>query len=266
MLLFIKHCIAMVSRLSAFLLLALLSASTTLAQVQGVPTIMVVRAVSNDAKVIQDPVGGAEITITDVATGKVLSQGLQVGGSGDTDLIMRQPRERGVDVYDTPNAAAYRDTLYLTEPTKVNVTAVGPLAYPQAAQRASTSMLLVPGEHVLGDGVVLPIHGFIVEILEPSESGGLATDSIDVRARVRMTCGCPTTPGGLWDSDSIDIVARLVSGAEVLAEAPMRYAGTSSTYESRLPLPDDPSLELQVLASDSDRANFGAERREIRVR
>lgn len=246
--------------------LVALQAVPSFAQQEGVPTVVVVRAVSVDAKVVQDPVGGADITIANFETGEVLAEGRQTGGSGDTDRIMRQPRERGADVYDTPGAAAFRDTLMLTEPTKVSITAVGPLGYPQATQRATTSMLLVPGRHVLGDGVVLPIHGFIVEILEPSGTDPAAGEEVGVRARVRMTCGCPTTPGGLWNSDDIDIVARLVDGSTVVAEQPMQYAGTSSTYEARLPVPEAEALELQVVASDADEVNFGMAQREMRVR
>lgn len=72
---------------------------------EAVPTRVVVRALSNDAKIIQDPVGGARITIRDAETGEVLAQGLQTGDSGSTDKIMRQPRERGATIYDVPGAA-----------------------------------------------------------------------------------------------------------------------------------------------------------------
>ena len=61
------------------------------------------------------------------------------------------------------------------------------------------------------------------------------------------------------------IVARLVEGAEVVAEAPMHYAGTTSTYEARLPLTGTRDLELQVLAADAEEVNFGMDRHVVHV-
>ena len=239
------------------------ASDTTSAQTSdtaAVPTRVMVRAVSQDAKILQDPVGGARITIRDMETGEVLAEGLQKGGSGETDLIMQAPHERGTSIYDTPGAAGFLATLHLDRPTRVEVEAEGPLAYPQAVQRATATTLLVPGQDVLGDGLVLTIHGFIVEVLAPADSAQTSTagDSLDVRARVRMACGCPTEPGGLWDSDRYTITARLVQGGDVLSEAPLAFSGEESIYEGALPLPDEGGpYQLQVLAADADRVNFG---------
>ena len=232
----------------------------------AVPTRVMVRAVSQDAKILQDPVGGARITIRDAETGEVLAEGLQEGSSGDTDLIMHAPRERGTSIYDTPNAAGFLATLHLDRPTRVEVEAEGPLAYPQAVQRATATTLLVPGRDVVGDGLVLTIHGFIVEVLSPADSAQtpVVGDTLDVRARVRMACGCPTEPGGLWDSDRYTIIARLVRDSEVLGEAPLSFSGEQSIYEGVLPLPDeDGPYQLQVLASDAERVNFGMDQQEV---
>lgn len=232
----------------------------------AVPTRVMVRAVSQDAKIIQDPVGGARITIRNAETGEVLAEGLQEGGSGDTDRIMRRPRERGETIYDTPGAAGYLATLNLDRPTRVEITAEGPLAYPQAVQRAATTMLLIPGQDVLGDGVVLTIHGFIVEVLAPADSAGApASDTLDVRARVRMTCGCPTEPDGLWDADRYTLTARLTRDGEVLSEEPLHFSGEQSVYEGALPVPEAGRYDLQVLAADAERVNFGMDERVVVV-
>lgn len=152
-----------------------------------VPTKVMVRVVAHDAKLLSDHVGGARVTLRDAATGTVLAQGIQEGGSGDTELIMRRPRERGAAVYDTPEAAGFLATLNLDQPTVVEITAEGPLAFPQATQRVSTTLLLVPGHDVLGDGVVLEVHGFIVELLAPAKDAPLKpSQSVEVRARVRL--------------------------------------------------------------------------------
>ncbi len=157
------------------------------AAAQAILTKVMVRAVSRDAKVIQDPVGGARITIREVATGTVLAQGVQKGRSGNTELIMVKPRARGATVYDTPGTAGFLATLQLARPTVVEITAEGPLGNPQATQRASKTLLLVPGQHLLGEGVLLEIHGFIVALLAPASDVRPAVGQpLPVRVKVTM--------------------------------------------------------------------------------
>ncbi len=164
------------------------AAGGLLAAAQAIPTKVMVRAVSRDAKVIQDPVGGARITIREVATGTVLAQGVQQGRSGNTELIMVKPRARGATVYDTPGTAGFLATLMLDRPTVVEITAEGPLGNPQATQRASKTLLLVPGQHLLGEGVLLEIHGFIVDLLAPVAGAEVrAGQPLPVRVKVTMT-------------------------------------------------------------------------------
>ncbi len=224
---------------------------------EAVPTQVVVRALSNDAKIIQDPVGGARITIEDAETGEVLAEGQQTGDSGSTEKIMQQPHERGATIYDVPGAAAYETTLDLEEPTRVRVTAEGPLDYPQALQTTSKTVTLVPGEDVTGDGITLTLHGFIVEVLSPTEADASPGEDISVRARVRMMCGCPTEPGGMWDADRYTIRAQLLRDGAVVAEAPLSFAGTTNEYDGTLPVPEAGATQVRVTASDADRVNFG---------
>jgi hypothetical protein len=166
----------------------LLCAANAPATPEGKPTRVMVRAVSHGAKILGTHVGGARITIRELATGKTLAEGVQEGGSGDTDRIMVEPRRRGAAVYDTPDAAGFLATVTLERPTVVEISAQGPLGYPQATQRATKTLLLVPGEDVLGEGVVLEIHGFILQFLEPGEDLHVkAGDPIPVRATMTMT-------------------------------------------------------------------------------
>jgi len=159
-----------------------------LAAPQGKPTRVMVHAVSRDAKLLGTHVGGVRITLREVATGKVLAEGVQQGGSGDTQRIMVEPHRRGAALYDTPDAAGFLATVTLDRPTVVEISAEGPLGHPQAMQRTSKTLLLVPGEDVLGDGVVLEIHGFILEFLQPAaEARVKAGDPIPVRATMTMT-------------------------------------------------------------------------------
>lgn len=223
----------------------------------AVPTQVVVRALSNDAKIIQDPVGGARITIENVETGEVLAEGRQTGDSGSTEKIMRQPHERGATIYDVPGAAKYETTVALEAPTRVRITAEGPLDYPQALQTTSKTVTLIPGEDVTGDGITLTLHGFIVEVLSPTAADVAPGERVPVRARVRMMCGCPTEPGGLWDANRYTIRAQLLRDGAVVAEAPLSFAGTTNEYDGTLTVPEEGATQIRVTASDADRVNFG---------
>lgn len=223
----------------------------------AVPTTVTVHVRSNDAKLLQDPVGGARVTIRDAATGAVLAEGVQQGNSGSTERIMQQPHRRGEDIYTTAGAAKYVATLQLTEPTRVEVTAEAPLDYPQALQSASKTLWLMPGQDVTGDGVVLTVHGFIVEVLAPTDASARPGDALTVRSRVRMLCGCPTEPGGMWDASTYTITAQLLRDGAVVATAPMAFAGTTSEYEATVTVPGAGATAVRVLAMDADRVNFG---------
>lgn len=130
------------------------------------PTTVTVRAISRDAKVIGTLVGGARITIRDARSGRVLAEGVQLGGTGDTKTIMIEPHARNADIYGAGGAASFVATLDIDAPTPVVIEAEGPLGFPQAARRASKEILLLPGENIEGEGVLLEIHGFVIDIQE----------------------------------------------------------------------------------------------------
>src|SRR5579863_2302454 len=182
----------------------LIFVSPLCAQTGGKETKVMIRAIARDAKVIGTHVGGARITVRDVATGEILAQGIQQGGTGDTDLIMKKPRTRGMSVFSAGDTSGYLAVLHLDKPTVVEVSAEGPLGNAQATQRSSKTLLLVPGEDVLGEGILLEIHGFIVTAVAPLPDAKVKAGSpFEVRATVTMACGCPTEPGGLWDASKI---------------------------------------------------------------
>lgn len=241
---------------------ASLTAGAAPALAQGIATRVTVRAVAHDAKLIGSGVGGARIVILDAEGGDTLAAGLQKGGTGDTDLIMRRPHERGRAIYDTEGAAGFTASLPLAVPTRVRIVAEGPLGNPDATVRASITTLLAPGRDVSGDGIVLDLYGLAVSPQVPASAGA---GPLPVRATVTMLCGCPITPGGLWDAGGVDVRARLVRDGKVVAEAPLAYAGSASTFEGRLTPPGPGEYRLVVLASEPSRANFGQAVRPVRV-
>ncbi len=244
---------------TALVLACATTATVGLAQEQAAPTRVMVRALARDAKLIGSGVGGAQIRIVDARTGEVLAEGKQEGGTGSTKLIMSSPHARGMTIYDTEGAAGFLAELQLTEPTIVNISAIGPLGYPQAIRSASKQLLLVPGDDVVGGGVVLELNGFIVEILNPQPLTPVG-DSFDVRARVRMMCGCPIEPGGMWDANTKKFVAVLKANGSVVSTTPLSYAGETSMFRGTVSVPADAhgkDLELEVLVSDPAEENFG---------
>jgi hypothetical protein len=152
-----------------------------------ISTKVIVRVVSKDAKVIGSGVGGAFVQIKNLKTGEILAQGKQEGGTGDTDRIMVQPRRRGEPLYGTPDAASYQAEILLNEPTQVEIFTEAPLSYPHALQRGSKTLTLIPGKHILGEGMIIELNGLIVNILSPSpKENSKGGETVLVRAEVRM--------------------------------------------------------------------------------
>jgi hypothetical protein len=152
-----------------------------------IPTKIIVRVVSKDAKVIGSGVGGALVRIKNVETGEVLAEGKQEGGTGDTEKIMVQPRRRGEAVYDTPGAAFFQAEIPLSKPTRVEIYTEAPLGYPHAIQKETKTLMLIPGKHILGEGIVIELYGLIANILEPAPAKELPRGKkVMVKAEARM--------------------------------------------------------------------------------
>ena len=227
-----------------------------------IPTEVVVRVVAHGAMVLGDEVGGARVTITDITTGRMLASGTQRGETGDQNQIMRTPRLMEEPRYSSRPAGAFHATLELDRPTLVEISAVGPLAYPAASQRASKTVLLIPGQNLTNDGIVLHLYGFIVQIESPKPGEPLiAKDDVKLRASVRTLSGAPLRPYGDWDSRKADIFAEILIGDLVIERLQMSYAGDKSYFEAPFFVPlsaEAPNgITLRVVAADRRNGNFG---------
>ena len=152
-----------------------------------ISTKVIVRVVSKDAKVIGSGVGGAFVRIKNLETGEVLAQGKQEGGTGDTERIMVQPRRRAEALYGTSDAAFFQADLLLDKPTQVEIYTEAPLSFPHNIQKGSKTLTLIPGKHILGEGVVIELNGLIVNILNPSRKESLKKgEEVAVRVEIRM--------------------------------------------------------------------------------
>ena len=226
------------------------------------PTTVLVRVVAQGAMVLGQEVGGARITITDVATGLILATGLQQGDAGDQNQIMRTPHMMEEPIYSSRPSAAFTTTLQLRQPTVVEISAEGPLAYPASSQRTSKTLLLVPGEDLTNDGIVLHLYGYLVHIEQPTPHEPLiAKDDVKLRASVRTLSGSLVRPHGDWDSRKIRIYGEVLIGDRVMERLQMFYDEGSRTFEAPFFVPpsgDAPDgITLRVIAADLSTGNSG---------
>ena len=225
------------------------------------PTEIVVRAISRDAKFIGDSMGGVRITLRDVQSGEVLARGATSGGTGDTKLLMDTGKRR--EPLATPEAAAFRASIDIDQPRLVEVEAYGPLGQPQSAVTVTSQQWILPGKHIReGNGWTVEMPGFVVDILDPAAASSIKLPAADIklRANVVMMCGCPTSPGGLWDSNRFQIAAMIEHDGQPLPERPLAYSGTASQYELSF-LPDTAGVyNVVVQAYDATTGNTGVDR------
>jgi hypothetical protein len=225
------------------------------------PTQIEVRVISKGAKFVGTSMGGVRVTLRDADSGALLAEGVTQGGTGDTERIMRAGL-RHHDPVSTDDAAFFLATLDLEAPRLVEVEALGPLAQRQAAGRASSTMWVVPGRHVTGgDGWLLELPGFAVDVLEPPAHRRVAgASSQTIRANVTMMCGCPVEPGGLWDADRFEVRARVSRDGKRVADLPLRFAGETSQFVGEVETRQPGSYEVIVHAYDPANGNTGLDR------
>lgn len=230
-------------------------------------TRIAVRVLAKDAKFIGTSMGGARVTLRDADTGELLAQGLTQGSTGDTARIMKEPWERG-KALSTEGSAAFLTTLDLDAPRRIRFTAVGPLAQLQATNEVSATQWVVPGRHLDGgDGILLVMPGFVVDVLAPPahvRMGGVPHE-IEIRANLTMTCGCPTEPGGLWDSEGWELTAWIVRDGERIAEVPLAFLGETSQFGATWTAAEPGVYEILVFAWDPANGNTGLDRTTVIV-
>lgn len=226
------------------------------------PTTVLVRVVAQGAMVLGREVGGAHVTITDVASGQILATGLQHGEAGDQNQIMRTPHMMEEPIYSSRPSAVFTTTLELQKPTLVEISAEGPLAYPTALQKTSKTLLLIPGQDLTDDGIVLHLSGYLVQIERPTPHDALiAKSDVKLRASVRTLSGSLVRPHGDWDSRKVRIYGEVLIGAQVIERLQLFYDEGSRTFEAPFFVP--PSKEtpdgitLRVIATDLSTGNAG---------
>jgi hypothetical protein len=235
-------------KFAALALTAVLAAAPALSQ----PTHVMVRAQALDAKFIGDHTGGVQIVLRDTRTGKVLAQGLTRGGTGDTARIMKTPIARGAPLADAATAG-FDAVIDIDRPTLVRAEARGPMGRPDSAVEVTSSLWVIPGHDVTGDGWVLSFPGLVVEPARVSADA--AGQRID--AKVSPMCGCPIEPGGLWDAGGYTVEALVLKGDKVVSRTAMTYAGKTGEFTGVAPKTGPGRYRLRVVAYDAKSPNAG---------
>jgi hypothetical protein len=230
---------------------------------EAVQTKVVVRAKARDAKFIGSTMAGALVVIRDAETGEILAKGFTTGGTGNTERIMVEPHKRGVPIADA-SSAGFETSIDISEPKLVTIEVFSPYGQRQSMTENSVQMWLIPGKNITGDGIIVEIYGFSVDVLSPQAhqmvklSGNKLT--IPVQANVVMMCGCPVKPGGLWDATKYDIEAIVKRNGKVMGSHPMSFAGKPNTFETNLDIEEEGTYEVTVFAFDPATGNAGIDR------
>lgn len=245
-----------------FLITTALLAMAVAPTVMADPTDITVRVISKDAKFIGSSMGGVRITLSDARTGEILASGLTRGGTGDTKKIMHTDGGRRMRMADD-SAAAFEARLDLDKPRLIEAEAYGPLDYPESAHRVTATQWVVPGRDLsAGDGWVLEMPGFVVDVVEPTEHAQVSSESggVPIVAEVMMMCGCPIEPGGLWDANRYEITMTVTHDGDTSDAIALEYAGRTSHFSGRVPVSSSGAYQVTVRAYDPENGNTGVGR------
>ena len=194
-------------------------------------TKIIVRAKAKDAKFVGSSLGGAYVIIRDKTNNSILAEGKTVGSTGNTSLIMKTPIERGNSISDD-NTAKFLATIDIDEPTFVNIEVTSPFNNKQAQAKVSTELWLIPGKDILGDGIVLEVPGFIIDILKPRTHHYIALSTVkgkpfDIQANIVMMCGCTINKDGIWDSEDMEVKAMVKKNGEYVESIDLSWIETN---------------------------------------
>lgn len=225
-------------------------------------TSVTIRAKAKDAKFIGSSIGGAKILVKNALTGEIMAEGVTIGSTGNTDLIMKQDQKRYQQLSDE-NTAGFTANLDIEEPVFVTVEAYAPFNKKQAMVMSSTQLWVIPGKHITGDGLVLEVPGFVVDILSPQTHERISQDSsIEIRANIVMMCGCPVTEGGLWDVSQYEVKAVITDSEGNSMEVEMNQKEKASTFIAETKL-ENGLYEVLVYAFDPKSGNTGVDKTNI---
>lgn len=226
-------------------------------------TKIIVRAKAKDAKFLPATLG-VHVTVRNNLTGEVMAKGMAVGGSGNTNHIMADAIKRGQLLADE-GTSKFEALLDLTEPTFVDIEVIASVNRRNGTKKITTQTWLIPGKDILGDGIVVEVPGFIIDILSPTTQQYTRLSAIKdgkmlLKASITMACGCVISKGGTWDSEAFTINAIVKHNGKRIDEIPLKITGVWNNFEALLPVAAKGDYEVHVYAYDPKTGNTGLDR------
>ena len=131
--------------------------------------------------------------------------------------------------------------------------------YQKIEEDFASRLWLLPGKNITGEGIILKIPGFVVDIITPQTHQSYSSSEIKIQANIVMMCGCPITQGGLWDANQYEVTAILKSENIDTKTIKMEQEGGSSNFTGSANL-EKGSYKLIIQAFDPLTGNTGIDR------
>ena len=240
----------MFTRFWVIVALMLISLSAIAAETQ-----IMVRAKAVDSKFIGTSVGGIRTIVEDAETGEILDEGWINGDTGNTALLMENPLKRGERQTDE-STAGFLATVDIDTPKLLRFKLIGPYGYQQAYQEASVTSWVVPGKHILGDGIIITLTGFIVD----AWTRVLEDGQVDIYTKASLLCGCPITKDGLWKAENYEAKAIIMQDEEHIDEVRLDFTGPAGMFSGKTTLTKPGPYKAIVYLYDAKTGNVGVDR------
>ncbi len=209
--------------------------------------------------------GGVEVLLRDAKTGRVLAKGITKGGTGDTARIMqstgRSPQRATLD------AAHFATTLDLDKPTLVRLEARGPMGKPGKPITVTAERWLIPGQLLSeGDGWTIELPGLAVEWKGDDPAKSYAGQVLTLSATVSLQCGCPITPGGIWNAADYAVEALIYKRDHLVARQSMPFATSPGGFVGTVTVAQPGTYRLVLSARNIRNGNTGLFETRLRIR
>ncbi len=226
-------------------------------------TKIIVRVKAKDAKFVGSSLGGAYIIIRNSLNKQILAEGRTSGSTGNTNLIMKTPIVRGNSIVDV-QTAKFLATIDINEPTFVTIEVLSPVNNKQASTKITTQLWIIPGKHILGDGIIVEVPGFIIDILKPRTHHYIALKSIinkpfKIQANIVVMCGCTINKDGLWNSEKMEVKGILKRNGTFFKEIALTWVSTN-LFDGNTTMQLPGNYELIVYAYNAKSGNTGVDK------
>lgn len=237
-----------------FNLLIVLSTLSFTGSALAEKTDIMLRAKAVDAKYIGTSVGGMRAIVEDAETGEILDEGWITGDTGDTKTLVEEPVKRGQQLTDA-DTAGFLASVDIEMPRLLRFKLIGPYGYRQSLQEATVTSWVIPGKHIIGDGITLTMPGFIVDAWSQVMEGS----TVEVYTKASLLCGCPIREDGFWDPDNYAANAIIMQDERKIAEVSLAFSNSAALFSNKIELPAG-SYQAIVYLIDQQTGNVGVDR------